>query len=70
MIATSRSLVLPLGLMLVLWQIFGVNGAFGALPVAEILTGVLSLFLYYRNRPEQLIERDSKTPVALTSAAH
>ena len=70
MIATSRSLVLPLGLMLVLWQIFGVNGAFGALPVAEILTGVLSLFLYYRNRPDQLIERDSKTPVALTSAAH
>lgn len=70
MIATSRSLVLPLGLLLVLWQILGVNGAFGALPVAEILTGALSLLLYYRNRPEQLIERDSKTPVALTSAAH
>ena len=70
MIAISRSLVLPLGLMLVLWKIFGVNGAFRALPVAEILTCALSMFLYYRTQPGQLIEPDSEIPVALTLAAH
>ena len=70
MIAISRSLVLPLGLMLVLWKIFGVNGAFRALPVAETLTCALSMFLYYRTQPGQLIEQDSEIPVALTLAAH
>lgn len=67
-IAISRSLVLPLGLMVLLWQLFGVKGAFVALPAAEILTSALSLLLYYRALPELLIERDTKASVPLAPA--
>ena len=54
-IAVSRSLVLPgLGLLL-LPALFGDNGVYMAIPIAEALTFVLALYLVTRNRPVDLI---------------
>ncbi|MFM2642981.1 MATE family efflux transporter [Vibrio chagasii] len=55
MIALSRSLILPIMLALVLWQMFGVNSAFYAIPIAEILTFLLATALYFKKRPMRFI---------------
>jgi Na+-driven multidrug efflux pump len=49
-IALARSLVLPVGLILLFWHYFGFIGAFYALPVAEALTFALSVFLLYARK--------------------
>ena len=59
-IALSRSLVLPLLLILVFWQVQGLKGVFVALPVAEGLTFLLSLLLYRRAQPAMLVAVDQQ----------
>lgn len=60
-IAMSRSLVLPLLFIMVFWKALGVEGAFYAIPAAEILTFILSLFLFYKASPTHLVEKDRLT---------
>ncbi|MTI16122.1 MATE family efflux transporter [Rhodobacteraceae bacterium RKSG542] len=59
-IALSRSLVLPLILILLFWKTFGVNGAFVALPVSEAVTFILSLVLFYKAKPTAVVGRDKE----------
>ncbi|CAM3802247.1 MATE family efflux transporter [Parendozoicomonas haliclonae] len=68
-IAISRSLVLPLILILVFWKLFGVMGAFAALPVAEALTFGLTAALYWYGRPSTLVAKDQKKPEAVGTLA-
>ncbi|WP_095210568.1 MATE family efflux transporter [Endozoicomonas ascidiicola] len=58
MIAMSRSLVLPLVLIVIFWKVFGLQGAFFAIPVAEMLTFALSVVLFYRATPQVMVNRD------------
>ncbi len=54
-IAIVRSLILPVCLILLFWNWFGVMGAFYALPVAEGLTFILSVSLLYSTLPGKLM---------------
>ncbi|WP_422445774.1 MULTISPECIES: MATE family efflux transporter [unclassified Endozoicomonas] len=58
LIAVSRSLVLPLVLIILFWKTLGLEGAFLALPVAELLTFALSVTLFYRATPEMMVGKD------------
>ncbi len=58
LIAISRSLVLPLVLIILFWKTLGLEGAFLALPVAEILTFALSVTLFYRATPTMMVSKD------------
>ncbi|WP_257283756.1 MATE family efflux transporter [Endozoicomonas sp. SESOKO1] len=58
LIAMSRSLVLPLVLIILFWKTLGLEGAFLALPVAEILTFALSVVLFYRATPGVMVGKD------------
>ncbi|MCV6588004.1 MAG: MATE family efflux transporter [Marinobacterium sp.] len=68
-IALSRSLVLPLLLVVMLWQLLGIQGAFVALPVAELLTFGLSLLLYLRAQPEALIAADQRERLSVAAGS-
>lgn len=57
-IALCRSLVLPVILIFIFWQAFGMYAAFMALPTAEVLTFALSAVLFYRATPVTLVTRD------------
>ncbi len=57
-VAMSRSLVLPLVLILLFWKLFGLTGAFYALPVAEVLTLILTVLLYKSAAPDRLVAMD------------
>ncbi|MGO0307625.1 MATE family efflux transporter [Endozoicomonas acroporae] len=61
LIAISRSLVLPLVLIILFWKTLGLEGAFLALPVAELLTFALSVTLFYRATPEMMVGKDVAT---------
>jgi Na+-driven multidrug efflux pump len=54
-IALMRSLILPIGLIFVFWNWFGVIGVFYALPIAEMLTFILCCILLYPRLPSKLI---------------
>lgn len=58
MIAMSRSLVCPLVLIILFWKAFGLDGAFIAIPMAEAITFVLSIALFYKATPRLLIAKD------------
>ena len=68
-IALSRSLILPLTFILLFWKVFGLEGVFIALPTAEALTAVLSVVLFCRARPAQLVARDQQASAALNTRA-
>ena len=68
-VALSRSLILPLTFILLFWRMFGLEGAFIALPTAEALTVVLSVILFWRARPAELVARDQQAVVARSSKA-
>jgi Na+-driven multidrug efflux pump len=53
-IAVMRSLIFPVGFILLFWQMFGFIGAFYALPVSEALAFGLSIFLLRTRLPNQL----------------
>ena len=55
-LATLRSLVLPIIFILVLWQLFGLTGVFYALPLAELITLFVSLMLLAKNLPKRFVE--------------
>lgn len=54
-IALFRSLVLPVVLIFVFWQMFGFMGGFYALPVSEALTFAVAMYLLKSRHPSQLI---------------
>ena len=54
-IALSRSLILPVALILTLPPLFGAEGVFVALPLAEFFTFLISTYLLYHNTPHKLI---------------
>lgn len=68
MIATARSLALPVGLILLFWKLFGLMGVFYALPVAEMLTFALSITLFRMRRPEKVIRRHVPATFVCASA--
>lgn len=57
-IAISRSLILPMILFVTFWQMLGMPLAFVAFPIAEALTLLLCLWLYYRAQPDKLVAKD------------
>lgn len=67
-IAISRSLVLPLLLIILFWQWYGMSGVFVALPVAEVLAFALGVVLYRRARPERLVAVDQQKMQTATAA--
>lgn len=54
-IALLRSLVLPVGLIFLLWNWFGFMGAFYALPAAEALTFIVSCLLLSSRLPHKIV---------------
>ncbi len=68
-VALSRSLILPLAFILLFWRMFGLEGAFIALPIAEALTVVLSVILLCRARPARLVARDRQASTGLGTKA-
>lgn len=68
-IALSRSLILPLTFILLFWNMFGLEGVFIALPTAEVLTVVLSVLLFCRAKPAQLVARDRQASANLYTRA-
>lgn len=61
-IAIVRSLILPVGLILLFWNWFGIMGTFYAVPVAEGLTLILSVFLLYSMPPRKIMKSPSDQP--------
>lgn len=57
-IAVSRSLVLPVILFVIFWQMLGMPLAFVAFPISEALALLLCLVLYYRAQPDRLVAKD------------
>jgi len=57
-ISLSRSLVMPALFIFTLPLIIGNAGMFLAIPAAELATVIPALYLFYRNRPRQLIEAE------------
>ncbi len=55
LIALMRSLILPVGLIYLFWQWFGVMGPFYALPLAEALTFAICCVLLTPRLPNKLI---------------
>ncbi len=54
-IALSRSLILPILLLLILPIFFGDIGIFMAIPLAEVVALVIAVFLVKRNSPNKLV---------------
>ncbi|KZL12647.1 Multidrug export protein MepA [Pseudovibrio axinellae] len=55
LIAVSRSLALPLLLIVGLWQVTGPMSVFYALPIAEALTMVLTIALFLKKKPHSIV---------------
>ncbi len=55
LIAVSRSLVMPLLLIAVLWFMIGPMSAFYALPVAEALTLLMTLMMFSQKKPHLIL---------------
>ncbi len=58
MIAISRSLILPIGFILMLPIFFGTRGIFMALPAAELFAFVLALYFLKKLTSKRIIERE------------
>ena len=56
-LATLRSLILPISLILILLMAMGYKGVFYALPVAEVVTLLVALYFLKKNSPSYLVER-------------
>jgi len=54
-VAISRSLILPVLALTVLPLFFGDFGVYAAIPVAEILTCLFVIYLFFKNRPFALV---------------
>ena len=61
LIAVSRSLVMPLVLIVALWFIIGPMSVFYALPLAEALTLVMTLVLFSQKRPHRILRQTRRT---------
>lgn len=61
LIAVSRSLVMPLLLIVGLWFVIGPMSVFYALPVAEALTLVMTLLMFLQKRPHTVIHQNQST---------
>lgn len=57
-IALSRSLVLPILMVLLLSFVFGEIGIYIATPVAEFITIIFAIIIFIQNSPKKLIERE------------
>lgn len=55
-IALLRSLVLPLVFIVLLWQQVGYMGAFYALPISEVITFAVALFLVKSRHPSRVVK--------------
>ena len=62
-IAVTRALILPVGLIFLFSQWFGLMGTFYALPISEAITFMLCLFLLRRGSPATIVAR-STAPVS------
>ena len=56
LIAMMRSIILPVLLILVFWQLFGFMSVFYALPISEICVLILAYLLIRTRMPRDLIE--------------
>lgn len=54
-ISLSRSLILPVGLIFGLWHLYGLKGAFVALPLAELITLFISIALFRNLTPKKVL---------------
>ncbi len=61
LIAVSRSLVMPLLLIVVLWFVIGPMSVFYALPVAEALTLVMTLLMFSQKKPHWILRQTRRT---------
>ncbi len=62
LIILSRNIILPLFFLFIIHILIGGNGILIVLPLSELCTFVLSLFLLYKNRPKKLIH-DASVPI-------
>ncbi|RXJ66199.1 MATE family efflux transporter [Halarcobacter ebronensis] len=58
LIALSRSLIFPVLFILILPFVFGDNGIFMAIPLAEAFTFVIAIILFRKFSPKKLLKKD------------
>ena len=56
LIALARSVIFPIMLILLFWNLFGFMSAFYALPVSELCVFVISIFIFKKRLPKNLIK--------------
>ena len=55
LIALARSIIFPILLILLFWNLFGFMSAFYALPVSELCVFIMSIFIFKNRLPKNLI---------------
>ena len=55
LIALARSIIFPILLVLLFWNLFGFMSAFYALPVSELCVFIMSIFIFKNRLPKNLI---------------
>ena len=56
LIALARSIIFPILLILLFWNLFGFMSAFYALPVSELCVFIMSIFIFKNRLPKNLIK--------------
>ena len=56
LIALARSIIFPIILILLFWNLFGFMSAFYALPVSELCVFIMSIFIFKNRLPKNLIK--------------
>lgn len=59
-VALSRSLIFPIVFLILMPKVFHTDGIFMSIPMAELVTIIISLTLLSKNKPQQLIEFDEE----------
>ena len=62
LIILSRNILLPVFFLIILHIFIGGDGILIVLPLSELFTFILSIFLFYKNRPRKLI-RNALVPI-------
>lgn len=69
-VALSRSLILPVLALTTLPLIFGNDGIYAAFPFAEAVTFFLALYLFFKNRPNKLVNLLGQIPSKQHTGIH